>query len=100
MGDPSALVSRARAGDAEAFGAVVRCFQDMAVGYGYALLRADWTALHYAAGYGFIDLLKAILSRTTDINARDEEGKTPLRVAIEEKQEAAAELLRKSGAQE
>jgi RNA polymerase sigma factor (sigma-70 family) len=62
--------------------------------------RAGWTALHCAAGSGFIESLKAILSRTTDINARDEEGKTPLRVAIEEKQEAAADLLRKSGAQE
>ncbi|MFN0123712.1 MAG: sigma-70 family RNA polymerase sigma factor [Blastocatellia bacterium] len=38
MGDLVTLVMRAREGDAEAFGAVVRRFQDMAVGYGYSLL--------------------------------------------------------------
>lgn len=32
------LVARAQAGDLEAYGAIVRRFQDMAVGYGYSLL--------------------------------------------------------------
>lgn len=32
------LIAKARAGDAEAFGVIVRHFQDMAVGYGYSLL--------------------------------------------------------------
>src|SRR5262245_43589788 len=39
MENLAALVIRARDGDAEAFGVIVRRFQDMAVGYGYSLLR-------------------------------------------------------------
>jgi len=62
--------------------------------------RAGWTPLHYAAAYGFMEMIPPIVSRMTDINVRDEEGKTPLTVAIEQKQDAAAERLRQSGAEE
>jgi RNA polymerase sigma factor (sigma-70 family) len=62
--------------------------------------RAGWTALHYAAASGFMELIPPIVSRMTDINLRDEEGKTPLTVAIEQKQEAVADWLRQSGAEE
>jgi RNA polymerase sigma factor (sigma-70 family) len=38
MEELQTLVARAQAGDLEAYGAIVRRFQDMAVGYGYSLL--------------------------------------------------------------
>ena len=48
------LVVKARAGDAEAFGVVVRRFQDMAVGYGYALL-GDLQLAEDAAQEAFLE---------------------------------------------
>jgi RNA polymerase sigma factor, sigma-70 family len=60
--------------------------------------RAGWTALHYAAGYGFLSLLGPLLDRGAAINAKDDQGRTPLEVAIEEKQHEAAELLLQRGA--
>jgi ankyrin repeat protein len=60
--------------------------------------RVGWTALHYAAGYGFLSLLGPLLDRGAAINAKDDQGRTPLEVAIEEKQHEAAELLLQRGA--
>jgi len=60
--------------------------------------RAGWTALHYAAGYGFLSLLGPLLDRGAAIDAKDDQGRTPLEVAIEEKQHEAAELLLQRGA--
>jgi len=62
--------------------------------------RAGWTALHYAAGYGLIELIEPLLARGAGLNTLDDEGRTPLGVAIEEKQDQAADKLRQSGAQE
>ncbi|HYY96787.1 MAG TPA: sigma-70 family RNA polymerase sigma factor [Pyrinomonadaceae bacterium] len=64
---------------------------------GKGIPRAGWTALHYAAGYGFVELIAPLLARGAEVNARDEEGRTPLRVALEEGQEEAAETLRRAG---
>ncbi len=61
--------------------------------------RAGWTALHYAAGYGLIELIEPLLARGADLGALDDEGLTPLRVATDEHQDKAAELLRHRGAQ-
>lgn len=60
--------------------------------------RAGWTALHYAAGCGFVELIGLIVARGADFTVRDEKGRTPLEVAIEEKQDEAAALLRERGA--
>src|SRR5262245_38668323 len=62
--------------------------------------RAGWTALHYAAGYGLIELIEPLLARGAGLNTLDDEGRTPLGVAIEEKQDRAADELRQRGAQE
>ena len=67
---------------------------------GKGIPRAGWTALHYAAGYGFVELIAPLLERGADVNARDDEGRTPLRVAVEEGQEKAAENLRRVGGRE
>ena len=48
-----ALIQRAQAGDREAFGAIVQRFQDMAVGYAYALL-GDFHLAEDAAQEAFI----------------------------------------------
>ena len=59
--------------------------------------RAGWTALHYAAGYGLVELIAPFLERGADVNARDDEGRTPLRVAVEGGQARAAEIFRLAG---
>src|SRR5262245_14864288 len=54
MEELTALIIRARDGDGEAFGSVVRRFQDMAVGYGYSLL-GDFQAAEDAAQEAFLE---------------------------------------------
>ena len=56
--------------------------------------RSGWTALHYVAGFGFVDLLEPLLSRGADLEARDDEGQTPLEVAGEAGQAKIVEMLR------
>lgn len=60
--------------------------------------RAGWTALHYAAGLGFADLVEPLIQRGADLNAHDDDGKTPLRVAVEADQREVAKLLTSRGA--
>ena len=48
------LVERAREGDADAYGVLVRRFQDMAVGYGYSILR-DFHLAEDAAQEAFFE---------------------------------------------
>src|SRR5918912_3008466 len=54
MDSLESLILRAREGDADAYGAVVWRFQDMAVGYGYALLR-DFQSAEDAAQEAFLE---------------------------------------------
>jgi uncharacterized protein len=60
--------------------------------------RAGWTALHYAAGLGFADLVQPLIERGADINAQDDKGKTALRVAVEADQREVVRLLTNVGA--
>ena len=53
MGDLKGLVLAARKGDSDAFEEVLRRFQDMAVGYAYALL-GDWQEAEDAAQEAFV----------------------------------------------
>jgi ankyrin repeat protein len=62
--------------------------------------RAGWTALHYAAGYGFAELIGPLLERGADVNARDVDGRSPLQIAVEEKQDRLAEILRQQSGTE
>jgi cytohesin len=56
--------------------------------------RAGWTALHYAAGMGFSTLVQPLLDRGADPTRADEEGKTPLDVAIEANHADIVDVLR------
>lgn len=51
--------------------------------------RAGWSPLHYAAAYGFVDIMPMLLERGASVNAQDESGARPLDVASED----AARLL-------
>jgi ankyrin repeat protein len=60
--------------------------------------RDGWTALHYAAGLGFADLVQPLIEHGADVNAEDDKGKTPLRVAVEANQREVVKLLTNLGA--
>ena len=64
---------------------------------GSGLKRAGWTALHYAADMGFRTLVQPLLDRGADPSRRDEEGKTPLDVAIDTHNHDIVEALRSRG---
>jgi ankyrin repeat protein len=55
--------------------------------------RAGWTALHYCAAQGFVELVELLVEHGADINAQDEQGKTPLTIALESAQPVVADLL-------
>jgi RNA polymerase sigma factor (sigma-70 family) len=62
--------------------------------------RSGWTPLHYVAGFGLTELVHPLLSRKADINATDDEGRAPLRVALDEGQTEVAVALQEYGATE
>src|SRR5262245_45675196 len=53
------LVSRARSGDDDAYGALVRRFQDMAVGYAYSMLR-DFQLAQDASQEAFLEAYRVL----------------------------------------
>jgi RNA polymerase sigma factor (sigma-70 family) len=55
--------------------------------------RAGWTPLHYAAAFGFPDLVSLLLERGASVDARDDSGATPLDVAREVSREDIAGIL-------
>jgi RNA polymerase sigma factor (sigma-70 family) len=59
--------------------------------------RSGWTPLHYAAGMGFGTLVQPLLERGADPTRCDDEGKTPLDVAIDASRHDIADLLRVRG---
>ena len=67
---------------------------------GENLPRCGWTALHYAAAYGFKDVVALLIERGANLKATDVAGKTPLCVAVEARQNESAEILRQHGARE
>jgi RNA polymerase sigma factor (sigma-70 family) len=59
--------------------------------------RAGWTPLHYAAGMGFSTLVQPLLDRGADRSRADEEGKTPLDVALDANHTGIVDVLRSGG---
>ena len=60
--------------------------------------RPGWTALHYAAAAGDLDIMKLLLARHAYIDAASPTGTTPLMLAAREGQEDAVKLLLEEGA--
>jgi RNA polymerase sigma factor (sigma-70 family) len=67
---------------------------------GRDMTRGGWTALHYAAAYGFEEIVILLIKRGAGLQVTDEQGKTPLYVALEANQNQTAEILRQHGATE
>jgi ankyrin repeat protein len=56
-------------------------------------------ALHLAAELGRADLVKLLLDHGAAVNARTDDGGTPLAIAVKHSRAVAAELLRSRGAE-
>jgi len=54
-------------------------------------------ALHYAAKYGYNDIVKMLIARGAQINAKDDFGQTPLDLALKSGHRETSALLRKYG---
>lgn len=64
---------------------------------------ATWygrTALHFAAEFFDPDIMALLIARGADVNARDNDGRTPLKVALDKGNTKAADLLRQHGGRE
>ena len=55
-----------------------------------------WTALHFAAGDGAVDLIEFLIEKGLKADARAKDGSTPIELAEEEEHDDAAEALRAS----
>ena len=60
-------------------------------------LRSGMTPLHAAARKGLKEVVELLIHEGADLNAKDEDGGTPLDVAIQFKELETADLLRKHG---
>ena len=64
-------------------------------------MNAKWngglTYLHQAAVKRRNGVVELLIGKGLDVNAKDEDGDTPLDVAIKQKQTETADLLRKHG---
>lgn len=60
--------------------------------------RPGWTALHYAAAAGALDILRVLLDQHAYIDAASPTNVTPLMLAAREGQEEAVKLLLREGA--
>ena len=52
-----------------------------------------WTALHFAAGDGGVDLIELLLEKGLKADARAKDGATPIELAEEEEHDDAVEAL-------
>ena len=59
--------------------------------------RYGGTHLHWAAQGGYKEIAELLIAKGADLNAKDEDGKTPLDWAIEWGETKTAALLRKHG---
>jgi RNA polymerase sigma factor (sigma-70 family) len=60
---------------------------------GKKIPRSGWTALHYAAAHGYVELIPLLIDAGADVNATDDEHRTPFMVASAEHQDTIAKLL-------
>ena len=55
------------------------------------------TPLHEATGAGHKEVVELLIAEGADVNAKNEDGRTPLDWAVDEDQPETADLLRKHG---
>jgi hypothetical protein len=60
--------------------------------------NAGQTAVSFATMFGRLDMLPVLLARGADLNHTDANGRTPLALAIEQRNTAAADALKQLGA--
>lgn len=89
------LVTSAVEGNSE----LARLFLDHEADIGVKDLNYKRTALHFAALYGQLDIVAALLEKGANINETDAAGKTPLNYANKYGHEKVARLLKASGAE-
>ncbi|MYN03905.1 ankyrin repeat domain-containing protein [Pseudoduganella sp. DS3] len=65
---------------------------------GAQINRPGWTALHYAAAAGALDIMQLLLERHAYLDAESPSGMTPLMLAAREGMEDAVQLLLQAGA--
>jgi ankyrin repeat protein len=63
------------------------------------LRQPGGTALHDAVQWGRCDLVRILVTHKADVNAKDDDGRTPLQVAIDKADSKMIDLLKRSGAQ-
>ncbi|WGG53110.1 ankyrin repeat domain-containing protein [Rugamonas sp. DEMB1] len=68
------------------------------LGAGASINQSGWTALHYAAAAGSIEISNLLLDRKAQIDAESPSGMTPLMLAAREGQEEIVKLLLARGA--
>ena len=71
--------------------------QHLAAGTVVNAIDDDWTPLKYAAHEGHKEIVELLITKDADVNAKNEDGETPLDWAINFKQTEVADLLRKHG---
>jgi ankyrin repeat protein len=54
--------------------------------------------MHLSAANGYLEIVKLLLGRGTDIDAMNDEGQTPYQVSLRTGEREIADLLRKHGA--
>jgi ankyrin repeat protein len=57
------------------------------------------TALHIAAGYGYLALGKMLIAKGADVNAKAKDGSTPIQMAVQGGARESVELLAAKGAE-
>ena len=54
--------------------------------------------MHHAAEYNILEIAELLIENGADVNAKDEDGDTPLHVAVYRNSVEVKELLKKHGA--
>lgn len=62
-------------------------------------MQEDWSLLHKATKDGNLEMVKMLIDYDVDINARAEDGRTPLHVACIKGDMSIAKVLVQKGAQ-
>lgn len=71
---------------------------DALIGHGAEVNRAGWTALHYAATSGQVQMIQLLVDKAAYVDAASPNGTTPIMMAVRFNHRPAAEALIAAGA--